>query len=63
MWKGGCTEQACESKNKTNNLGFLSNGITHTRTGLHMHEFSLCAQAKSCVRRSLPEKPKNTETE
>ena len=38
-------------------LGFLGNGITHARTGLHMHEFSLRAQARSYVPRSLPRKP------
>ena len=62
--KRGYIEQTCESKNKTNkNFGILGNGFTHARTGLRTHEFSLCAQARSCVRRSLPRKPKNIETE
>ena len=43
---------------KTNkNQGFLGNGITHTRTGLCKHEFSLCVQARSCVHRFLPRNP------
>ena len=42
--KKGYIEQTCESKNKTNkNFGILGNGFTHARTGLHTHEFSLCA--------------------
>ena len=51
-------KQTCEDRNKTNkNQGFQDNGITHARTSLRMHEFSLCAQARSCVRRSLPRNP------
>ena len=38
-------------------LGFLGNSITHARIGLPTHEFSLCAQARSCIRRSLSRKP------
>ena len=50
--------QTCEGRTKTNKkLGFLGNSITHVRTGLRMHEFSLHAQARSCVCRSLPKKP------
>ena len=37
-------------------LGFLGNGIMHARTGLRMHEFSLRAQARPCVCRSLARK-------
>ena len=37
-------------------LGFLGNSITHARTGLPTHEFSLCGQARSCVHRSLSRK-------
>ena len=44
-------------KQNKQKLGFLGNGITHARTGLRMHEFSLRAQARSCVRKSLPRKP------
>ena len=41
-----------ESVNKTNkNLGFLGNSITHTRTSLRTHEFSLRAQARSYIMR------------
>ena len=51
-------KQTCEGKNKTNkNQGFLSNNITHARTSLRTHEFNLRAQARSCVRRSLPKNP------
>ena len=51
-------------QNKTKQkLWFLGNDITHARTGLRMHEFSLRAQARSCVHRSLHRKPKNTEIE
>ena len=47
------------AKNKTNKrkLGFLGNGIMHARTSLRTHEFSLRAQARSCIRKSLPRKP------
>jgi len=62
MRKRGYKEQTCERKNKTNkDLGFLGNDITHARISLHTHEFSLRVQAKSCIRSSLPRKPKNTE--
>ena len=43
------------NKQTTKNLGFLGNNITHTRT-------SLRAQARLCVRKSLPRKPKNAKT-
>ena len=36
---------------------FLDNNITHARTSLRTHEFSLRAQAKSCVHKSLPKNP------
>ena len=50
--------QTCEGRTKTNKkLGFLGNSIMHVRTGLRMHEFSLHAQARSCVCRSLPKNP------
>ena len=62
--KEATQKKTCESKNKTNkNLEFLGNGITHARTGLCTHEFSLHAQARSCIRKSLPRKPKNTKIE
>ena len=53
------TTQSTHAKAETNKqkLGFLGNSITHTRTGLPTHEFSLCAQARSCIRRSLSKKP------
>ena len=42
---------------KKKNLGFLGNDIMHARTGLCTNGFSLRAQARSCMRRSLPRKP------
>ena len=48
---------------QTKKLGFLGNGITHTRIGQCAHKFSLRLQARSCVSKSLPKKPKNIETE
>ena len=42
---------------KKKNLGFLGNDITHARTGLCTNEFSLRAQARSCIHRSIPRKP------
>ena len=47
-----------EETKQTKKLGFLGNGITHTRIGQCAHKFSLRLQARSCVRRSLPRKPK-----
>jgi len=43
-------------------LGFLGNNIMHARIGLRTHEFSLHAQARSCVCRSLPKKPNLNKT-
>ena len=62
IWKRGYTEQTCECGNKTKKpkkkiLGFLGNDIMHARTSLCTNEFSLRAQARSCIRRSLPRKP------
>ena len=46
-----------QNKQKKKNLGFLGNDITHARTGLYTNEFSLRAQARSCIHRSIPRKP------
>ena len=44
-------------KQNKQKLGFLGNEIMHAITGLSTHEFSLRAQARSCVHKSLPRKP------
>ena len=55
MWKRGLFKQTCEGKTEQiENYCFLDNDIMHARTGLYTHEFSLHAQARSCVHRSLP---------
>ena len=51
------TPVSVETKPKKKKFGFLGNNIMHARTGLCTHEFSLRAQARSCVPRSLPRKP------
>ena len=52
-------EVKCRLQNgvSTQKLGILGNGIMHARKGLCMHEFSLRAQAISCVCKSLPKNP------
>ena len=58
IWKRGYIEQTCECRNKKKKkIGFLGNGIRHAQIGLCTHEFSLHAQARSCVCRSLSWKP------
>ena len=44
-------------KQNKQKLELLGNDIMHVRTGQRMHEFSLRAQARLCVRKSLPKKP------
>ena len=45
-----------KTKQTNKNLGFLGNSITHARIGLR-------AQARLCVRKSLPRKTKNAKIE
>ena len=45
------------AETKQTKIRVFGNGIMHVRTSLRTHEFSLRAQARSCVRRSLPKKP------
>ena len=57
-------EQTCEGRNKTNkNLGFLGNGIMHTRTGLRTHNQACVHKLDHAHADPCPRKSKNTKIE